>query len=74
MSPETREELVIKREQSITVSHLLSYCGSGEEKLQDGRQSNAGVTSQQQSLVIKKNTTEKITKEGVQGHHMSSDM
>lgn len=25
----------------ITVNHLLSYCGSGEEKLQGGRQSSA---------------------------------
>lgn len=50
---------MIKRRQPITVNHLLSYCGSGEEKLQDGRQSNAGVTGQPQSFVIG-NTAEKI--------------
>lgn len=41
-----------QRWQPITVNHLLSYCGSGEEKLQDGRQSNAGATGQQQSRVM----------------------
>lgn len=53
-----------KEEQPITVNHLLSYCGSGEEKLQDGRQSNAGVIGQQQSFVIG-NTTEKTVYHGV---------
>lgn len=58
--------VVIKRGQPITVNHLLSYCGSGEEKLQDGRQSNAGVTGQQQSFVIG-NTTKTTTKESFKG-------
>lgn len=38
---QNKVEVAIKRGQPITVNHLLSYCGSGEEKLQDGRQSNA---------------------------------